>query len=99
MGIIQSIFARLTKEPRTPDQRRLPYQPRTQSGVVVTPDNALTIPAVFACIRYISQTVGALPWHVMREAKNGAEPAPTHPVDWLLNKRPSPEYSSFAFRE
>ncbi len=93
------IFAqRLTTDPRWPSQARVP-RARTISSIVVTPDTAITIPAVWACLRYLSQTVAVLPWHVMQEDDDGAEIALKHPIDYLLSKRPSPEWSSLQFRE
>jgi HK97 family phage portal protein len=93
------ILARLTAEPRFPQHSRVPYSGQTVAGVVTTPDTAVTIPAVWACLRYLSQTVAVLPWHVMRDDKNGGVALPTHPLDFLLWKRPNPEWSSFQFRE
>jgi HK97 family phage portal protein len=90
---------RVSVEPRHPDERRVYGGPRTVAGVAITPDTAVTISAVWACLRYLSQTVAVLPWHVMREVDNGAEIQRSNPVDWLIYKRPNPEWSSFQFRE
>lgn len=98
-GLFGSIVDRLAAEPRFPGAHRVPHIPRTLAGVVVTPDNAITIATVWACIRYLSQMVAVLPWHVKRDGKNGAEIQRSHGVDWLLWKRPNPEWSSFQFRE
>jgi HK97 family phage portal protein len=72
---------------------------RTLAGVLVTPDTAVTISAVWACLRYLSQTVAVLPWHVMRDGGAGPRIQSSHPVDWLIWKRPSEEWSSFQLRE
>ncbi|MBX3579901.1 MAG: phage portal protein [Rhizobiaceae bacterium] len=93
------IVNRLSVEPRYVERSRVPYSSRSLAGVAVTPDTAVTVPAVWACLRYLSQTVAVLPWHVMRDTLKGGERAPNNPVDWLLWKRPSPEWSSFQFRE
>lgn len=90
---------RQVTEPRNPYEPRIPYTGRTTAGVVVTPDNAVTIPAVWACLRYLSQTVAIPSWHVMRPTPKGAERAPTHPLDYVLCRRANPEWSSFQFRE
>ena len=90
---------RMTREPRHPEAARVPYNPRSIAGVAVTPDTAITVSTVWACLRYLSQTTAVLPWHVMRETPRGGVRAPTHPIDWLLWKRPSSEWSSFQFRE
>lgn len=95
-----NLFAlRRLREPRDVQGSRVPYNYRPLAGVAVTPDTAVTVPAVWACLRYLSQTVGSLPWSVMRETEKGGVAARNHPVDWLLRKRPSPEWSTFQFRE
>lgn len=89
---------RSTKEDRYPEQSRVP-RARTAAGVIVTPDTAITIPTVWACLRYLSQTTAVLPWHVMKDGAKGPEIQKTHPIDYLLWKRPSDEWSSLQFRE
>jgi HK97 family phage portal protein len=100
---IASAFAilaqRLSSEPRHPDQSRVSQGSRTLAGVSITPDTAVTVATVWACLRYLSQTVAVLPWHVMRDGDRGAELQPRNPVDWLIYKRPNAEWSSFQFRE
>jgi phage portal protein BeeE len=57
-------------------------------------------PAVWACLRYLSQTVAMLPWNVIISEGRGAEVQEKHPVQWLIcTRRPNPEWSSFQFRE
>jgi HK97 family phage portal protein len=75
------------------------YVPIRQAGVVVNQDTALTNAAVWACVRVISETVAALPWHVYRKTDSGREPMFAHSVHWLLNNQPNPEQTAFAFRE
>lgn len=89
---------RSTKEPRSPSEQRL-YMGKNAAGVRIDPESASQISAVWAAKRYLSQTTAVLPWHVMHETARGAEIYSKHPTDWLLWKRPSPEWSSFQFRE
>lgn len=84
---------------RYADVSRVPSSVRTIAGVPITPDTAVTVAAVWACLRYLSQTVAVLPWHVMLRGARGGEIAATHPIDWMLSHRPSTEWSSFQFRE
>jgi len=93
-----TVGRRLLTDPRWPSASRVPRS-RTMSNVVVTPDTAVTIPAVWACLRYLSQTVAVLPWRVMQNTNEGTAIVPTHPVDFLLSRRPSDEWSSLQFRE
>lgn len=97
---VTNLFAaRQTPETTNPDPWRISYNRRALSGVVITPDTAPTVAAVWACLRYLSQTVAMLPWRVMREGPRGGELAPRHPVDYLVYERPNDEWSSFQFRE
>lgn len=87
-----------TSERRDPDTG-MGWRGRTQAGVVVTPDNALVVSTVWACCRYLSQTVGQLPWRVMRNDGDYRRLSASHPVDYLLYVRPNPEWSPFQFKE
>lgn len=95
----RQIMARLTREPRYPAQSYAPTSTRTLAGVSITPGNAAQITAVWGCVKYISESIAHLPWHVMRATEDGKEEARNHPVDWLLWRRPAKEWSSFQFRE
>lgn len=100
MSWLTRLFARrASRDANEPSNSRIGYSPRTVAGMRVDADTAITVPAVWACLRYLSQTVAVLPWHVMREGTAGATRANMHPVDWLLWKRPNPEWSAFQFRE
>lgn len=99
MTMISRFWNRLTRDWNEPQTIRVPYNPRTQAGVIITDDTALTVAAVWACIRYLSQTVAGLPWEVYRPDPRGATKAPRHPVNWIISKRACPDYSSFQFRE
>ncbi|MCA0032743.1 phage portal protein [Mesorhizobium sp. B263B2A] len=96
---IAILAQRVSTEPRYPASRRVPSAPRTLAGVTITPDTAVTISTVWACLRFISQTVAGLPWHAMAKVKGGSEIQDKNPIDWLLYSRPNPEWSSFQFRE
>ena len=90
---------RIAREPRDPDEGRIAQGARTLAGVAITPDTAVTVSAVWACLRYLSQTVAVLPWHAMLDGPRGPEVRSSNPVDYLIYKRPNPEWSSFQFRE
>lgn len=96
---LASLANRMTREERYIDRSRVANSPRTLAGVPITPDSAVTVAAVWACLRYLSQTVAGLPWHVMMEGQKGAEAQLKNPIDWLIYKQPNPEWSSFQFRE
>lgn len=90
---------RMTREPRHAEESRVPHNGRSLAGVVVTPDTALAVPAVLACVRYLAQTSAGLPWSVYHQTETGNAPAPNHKTNWLIHKKPNPEWSSFQFRE
>lgn len=98
-GALFAVANRMTSEPRFPGASRVASGIRTLAGVAITPDTAVTIATVWACLRYLSQTVGVLPWHVMADGNKGAEIKSKHPIEYLIYKRPNPEWSSFQFRE
>ena len=111
MNLLQRIFARRqTSEPRDPEAERIFLSPRTASSVYVDPDTALKNSVVWACVRYLSQTVAMLPWEVLEEttlpprsatspAQVKREKAPNSPVAWLIGYEPNSEITSFTFRE
>ncbi|NLE27515.1 MAG: phage portal protein [Clostridiaceae bacterium] len=68
------------------------------SGVTVTEDRAMTFAPVFACVRIISEDIGALPVHLYKRTDNGREIARDHPVDRLM-REPNPMMTASVFRE
>jgi HK97 family phage portal protein len=94
-----AIANRVSTEDRWPEQSRVNASSRTIAGVMITPDSAVTVATVWACLRYLSQTVAVLPWHVMKDGTKGAQIQSSNTVDYMLHKRPSAEWSSFQFRE
>jgi len=99
MSLLGRIFnIRRLKEPRYPNEHVAPLVQRSLAGVVVTPDTAPQNPAVMAAAWWIQQQVGMLPWRVKETIDEGDRLVPG-PIDWMLWKRPSPEFSSFQFRE
>ncbi len=97
MTIIQA--ARQIIQREDPEGDRVPRRGRTVAGVSVNEDTALVVSAVWACLRYLSQTVAMLPWRVMVETDAGSKPARSHPVDYLLHKRPNRHWGALQFRE
>lgn len=72
----------------------------TKSGIVVTPESALKVGAVFACVRVLSEDVAKLPLHLYRRtARGGKERASDHPLYELLHSQPNAHQTAFEFRE
>jgi HK97 family phage portal protein len=99
MSWLARLFARRASRDDDRPGRSSASSFRTVAGVRVDADSMLQVSAVWACLRYLSQTVAVLPWHAMRDVSGGGAIAYSHPVDWLLSKRPNSEWSSFQFRE
>jgi len=90
---------RRSSPPRDPYEIRYPYAIRALAGTNVTPDTALALPAVWGCVKYISESLASMPWRVMQRTEGGSEIAESHPVDWLLHAEPNGEWTAFQFVE
>ena len=72
----------------------------TSAGIAVTPEKALTVPAVFSCIQVLSQDVAKAP--IRLRQKVGADSyidATDHDLYELLHDLPNPETSAFTFKQ
>lgn len=73
---------------------------RTLAGQTVTPVNATTLSAYYACQRVIGEDLGKVPWMVFeRLAEGGKQRLTTHPAWRLIHDRPNPEMSPMSFKE
>jgi HK97 family phage portal protein len=64
----------------------------------VTIDSALTVPAVWAAVSFLSRTLAALPLHSYRNAAGGAEKIEGG-LQTLVHEAPNPEWTSFKLRQ
>lgn len=68
------------------------------AGVRVTPAEALKCSAVWACLRWLGQTIGGLPCHVyQRRSDGGKERAPEHPLFDVLRWQPNRRQTAYEF--
>jgi len=72
---------------------------RSKSGIVVTPDKALTISAVYRCIAILSGIISYLPKKVYNDTENGREEAKDHSTYRLFKRRMHPYYTSAKYFE
>lgn len=73
---------------------------RSDAGETVSPESALTISAVYACVRILSESVASLPLMLYRRRSDGGKERVTeHPLYELLHNAPNGEMSSFTWRE
>jgi HK97 family phage portal protein len=72
----------------------------TASGKNVNERTAMTVTAVYACVRILSEAIAGLPLHVYRYKPGGdKERDIAHPLFRLLHDAPNPDMTSFVFRE
>ncbi len=65
----------------------------TAAGINVSAENALSFPAVFACVKSISDDIASLPFKVFTKTDNGKIIAENHDQQYLISKRPNQFYS------
>ena len=68
------------------------------AGPSVTPETAMRVSAVYACVALISGAISTLPLPVYQRTATSRERV-DHPYFWLLNEQPDPEYSAAVFWE
>ncbi len=92
--------ARETVAESTPGQTQFIVVPQQTGGVYVTPEKALQISAVWACVSVISKDIAASTWQIFQEMPNGdRELRRNHRLYRLFNTAPNPEMTAFEFRE
>jgi len=75
------------------------WRSMTNAGITVTEKTALSLPAYFAAVKIIAESVGMLPLELYERTDNGKRRATDHPVYDLLHLRPNPFMSSSVYRE
>lgn len=77
-----------------------PVSTRTASGMRVSPDRALQLPVVFACVRVLSESFAVLPMRLYRIGADGKKtPVRKHWLIDLLCRRPNKWQTPFEWRE
>ncbi|MTH96651.1 phage portal protein [Roseibium sp. RKSG952] len=72
------------------------YGTVTESGITVTPEQAMKNTTVFRCVSLISFAIGMLPLHLRWKATK--EKASEHPAFRLLHRKPNDWQTAFEFR-
>lgn len=87
-------FRESRAHPSNPSQFMLDFwggRPAT-SGVRVTEDAALSWTAIWAGVRFLSETMATLPLHIYRPTgKNRRDQLPNHPIARMVRRGPNPE--------
>lgn len=69
------------------------------SGVTVTTDRMLTIAAVWACARLISEAISTLPLSVYERTSAGKRVAKQHYLQFIIHDQPNPSSTAVLFWE
>lgn len=72
---------------------------QSTSGKRVNEKTAMTMSAVYSCVRILSETLASLPLHIYEISETGTTKALSHPLYKVLHDEPNPEMTSFIFRE
>jgi len=100
MSFLGKLLARVTTPERADSFMTKVFSfRRNASGIRITTDEAMKVAAVWACRNYLGRTVGQLPWRVYSDVDGKKKLVESHPVDWLLHKRPNPEMTALQFRD
>ena len=88
---------------RNVDFEQLYYQLHaTNSGTAistVTPNVAMQMTAVFACVKLISQSIGMLPLNIYKSDGKTRQIATNHPIYPLLKAKPNQDMNTYQFKE
>ena len=72
----------------------------SESGAYVTPDTAMRVSAVYACVRILAESIASLPCILYRLLPNeGKERDRAHPLYGLIHDQPNAWQTSFEFWE
>ena len=71
----------------------------SKSGIAVNDKSAMSMAAVWSCVRLISESVSSLPFHVYEKETDSVSLADNHPLEKLISLSPNQMMTSIAFRE
>jgi HK97 family phage portal protein len=73
---------------------------QTATGLRVSPESAMRVAAVFACVRVVAETVASLPLIIYRRKDDGGkERAVDHPLYSILHESPNQWQTAYEFLE
>lgn len=75
------------------------YGHDTISGEMVTPENALGVTAVLACVTVLAEDISTLPFILYKRLQHGKERAVNHSLYSILHDSPNPEMTAQTFWE
>lgn len=98
MSLLSRIIQPSNKRGVSVDPRLL-RSPNTFAGVPVNTNSALGLPAVWAAVRVLSETLAQLPLILYTRNGNLKARASSHPLYELLHKTPNPYTTSYHLRQ
>ena len=72
---------------------------QSSAGAFVSAETAMSVAAVYAAVRVISETVGSLPLQIYKRENGGKRIATEHPLYSLLHDSPNEHQTAMEFRE
>ena len=97
MGLLDFFYK--PKEQRTASNFTLGSVGSSASGVRVSEDNSIGLPAVWAAVRLLSETISSLPLNVyIKDSNNSKYIDENNPLNQLLSTSPNSKYTSFTWR-
>lgn len=95
-GAVAAVNNATLKEPEW--WRQSLFNDNSMAGVTVTQDNAMTISAVYACVRILSETIAGLPLKIYEQV-DGQQRVADHPLNFIFGGSANGEQTSFELRE
>ena len=77
----------------------IPNGATSAAGAAVTPETAMRVSAVYACVRVIADAISSIPLKVYFSGKSGKEAATGHPLYQLLHDAPNNFQTSAEWRD
>lgn len=71
----------------------------SDAGILITQDKMLTISAVWACARLISETIATLPLSMYERTGGGKRVATGHPLQMIIHDQPNPDTTAAVYWE
>lgn len=66
----------------------------SSAGFAVTPETALRVSTVYACVQRLAGSIASLPFEIFERADDARKPAPAHPYWWMLNEQANPDMTA-----
>lgn len=99
VGLIQRLFGQRQVAPQSPGREASLLWSMSTSGVRVSVEQVLKIPAVLACVRAISETIGMLPFKLNFTDQRGTQVAGWRHEHAMLNDSPNEYQTGDQFRQ